>query len=166
MVKIRTSEASLVKRPIVKNIPATSSAIFPIYTINEGEEKPLNASQSKYGFIFSASKTSQPWKIMNAPTMILIKASPESGHNGEGENIFFIAILFAGVARFETVPPLSIYTTGHLNVDCSFILFPVAPDSLVASITSNTCNACSTAIRGSFPEINDSEITDAPSCHT
>ena len=72
--------------------------------------------------------------------MILINASPESGHNGDGENNFFIAILFAGWRglRFETVPPLIIYTTGHLNVDCRFILFPVAPDSLVASITSNT----------------------------
>ena len=40
MVKMRTSDASLVKSPIVKNIPATSSAIFPKYTMKR-EKKIL-----------------------------------------------------------------------------------------------------------------------------
>src|SRR5688500_20377483 len=47
MVTAIINAANLVNNPRQNNIPATSSAILPIYTITTGEEKPLNESQSR-----------------------------------------------------------------------------------------------------------------------
>jgi hypothetical protein len=98
---------------------------------------------------------------------------PANGNNGMSAMYMAFGMLLFVVSgrdqkfygQTETVRP-EYHTIGHLKVDCSWILFPVACEALVASITSNTCNACSTLIRGSLPVAMPSIITDAPISQT
>lgn len=59
MVPMVRSEATLVKKPSTKNIPAISSEAFPAITRSFPFEL-LNVSHSRYPLIFDSEKISQP----------------------------------------------------------------------------------------------------------